>query len=128
MTLRHAVLSTLLVAVTGILSAGCQLSPPTGPSGPTGTLRGTLQAVGGPAGRGPRPIGGHVTLHGSGGTIATVTVGASGQFSVPVTVGTYTVSGTSPQFEGGTGECHVPQPVRVAKRETTTVQVDCQVS
>jgi hypothetical protein len=110
-----------LMAASVIL-AGC--ASPTGPPGPTGTLTGTLQAVGGPAG-GPRALSGQVTLHGSGGNIAAVTVGSTGRFSVPVTVGTYTVSGRSPQYEGGTADCKASGPVTVSKGVTSSVEVDC---
>lgn len=105
--------------------AGCQLSAPANPPGPTGTLTGTLQAVGGPAGVGPRALSGRVTLHGSNGHFATISVGASGRFSLPASVGTYTVSGQSPQFEGGTASCRSSGPVSVTKGVTTKVEVDC---
>ena len=114
------------VMAAGIALAGC--SPPTGPPGPTGTLTGTLQAVGGPSGAGPRALAGQITLHGSNGKKSVITVGASGRFSVPATVGTYSVSGRSPQYEGGTADCRAPGPVTVTKGVTSSVKVDCQES
>ncbi len=117
----------LLASLAASVSvAGCHLSSPTGPAGPTGTVTGTLQAVGGTSGVGPRALSGQVTLDGSGGKIATITVGASGRFSVPATVGTYTVSGQSPQYKGGTADCHASGPITVTKGATTKVEVDCQ--
>ncbi len=41
-------------------------------------------------------------------------------------VGTYTVSGLSPQFEGGKAECHATEPVTVTTGVTSRVTVDCQ--
>ena len=117
-------LSLLPVMAASVLLASC--SSPNGPPGPTGTLTGTLQAVGGPSGEGPRALSGQVTLHGSSGHIAGITVGANGRFSVPVPVGTYTVSGQSPQYEGGTADCQASGPVTVTKGVTSSVEVDCQ--
>jgi hypothetical protein len=121
-------LSLILLAflATSVSLAGCDLSSPTGPPGQTGTVTGTLQAVGGPPAVGPRALSGQVTLNGSSGKIATITVGANGRFSVPATVGTYTVSAQSPQYKGGTADCHASGPITVTKGATTKVDVDCQ--
>ena len=75
---------------------------------------------------GPRDLSGQITLHGSSGNIATIAVGANGRFSVPVAVGTYTVSARSPQYEGGTADCNASGPVTVTKGVTSSVEVDCQ--
>ena len=117
-------LSLLPVITASVSLAGC--SSPNGPPGPTGTLTGTLQAVGGPAGDGPRVLSGQVTLHGPNGHITGITVGASGRFSVPQPVGRYTVSGRSPAYKGGTADCKASGPVTVAKGLTSSVEVDCQ--
>ena len=98
---------------------------PYGPQGPTGTLTGVLQAVGGPTDANPRALSGQVTLHGSGGHLTGIAVGANGRFSVPVSVGGYTVSGQSPQYEGGNAICHAADSVTVTKGVTTNVSVDC---
>lgn len=120
-------LALVTVMAGSVFFAGCDLSAPTGPPGPTGMLTGTLQEVGGPAGIGPQAVGGVVTLHGPGGHIAAVTVGANGRFSAPATVGTYTVTARSPQYEGGTADCHASGPITVTKGATTKVDVDCRV-
>ena len=120
----RTLLCLLPVTAASVLLASC--SSPTGPPGPTGTLTGTLQAVGGPSGVGPRALSGHVTLHGSHGRLAIISVGANGRFSVPVSVGTYTVSGQSPKYEGGTADCKASGPVTVTKSATSNVEVDCQ--
>ena len=115
----------LLPAMAASVSlASC--SSPNGPPGPTGTLTGTLQAVGGPSGVGPRALSGKVTLHESNGTRDIISVGANGRFSIPATVGRYTVSGRSPQYEGGTADCKASGPVTVTKGLTSSVEVDCQ--
>ena len=123
--MRRVSLIVLAVVAAGLTLASC--SSPTGPPGPTGTLTGTLQAVGGPAGAGPRALTGQITLNGRNGTSKTlITVGANGRFSVPVTVGTYIVTGQSPQYEGGAANCQASGPVTVTKNVTSTVVVDCQ--
>jgi hypothetical protein len=122
---RRRVIMVPLVAALA-LTAGCGRFSPDAPQGPTGTLTGKLQAVGGSSGAGPRALSGQVTLHGPGGHIANVTVGSDGRFSVPVSTGTYTVSGRSPQYRDGTADCHASTPVTVTKGLTNSVDVDCQ--
>ena len=117
-------LSLLPVIAASVLLASC--SSPDGPPGPTGTLTGTLQAVGGPSGVGPRALSGQITLHGSSGHITGIAVGTNGRFSVPVSVGTYTVSARSPQYEGGTAVCRASGPVVVTKGLTSSLELDCQ--
>jgi len=117
-------LSLLPVVAASVLLASC--SSPDSPPGPTGTLTGTLQAVGGPSGAGPRALSGQITLHGSDGHITSITVAARGRFSAPVPVGKYTVSGQSPQYQGDAADCHALGPVTVTEGVTSSVQVDCQ--
>ena len=116
--------------VLGTLAALCAVASFAGCSSPPdeGTLDGTLQAVGGPAGTGPLPLSGSVTFHGSNGNIATIDLSASGRFSAHLPVGRYTVAGRSPQFKGGAGECQAPGPVTVADDVTSRVEIDCQES
>lgn len=114
----------VLVMVASLMLASC--GSPNGATGPTGTLTGTLQAVGGPTGASPLPLRGEVTLHRSNGSKGFITVSASGRFSLPVTVGTYTLTAQSPQFEGGSGECHASGRVVVIKDVKSSVVIDCQ--
>lgn len=123
-TARRVSLILPAAMAAGMTLASC--SSPTGPSGPTGTLTGTLQAVGGHPGTGPRALAGGITLHGANGAKVGIVVGADGRFSVSVTVGTYTVIGQSPQYEGGTADCHASGPVTVTEGVTSRIEVDCQ--
>ena len=116
------VLTALAALCAGVSFAGCS-SPPD-----EGTLDGTLQAVGGPAGTAPRPLSGSVTFHGSGGNIATIDLSANGRFSAHLPVGRYTVAGRSPQFKSGAGECQAPGPVTVTNEVTSRVEIDSQGS
>jgi hypothetical protein len=117
-----AVLMALAALCAGMSFAGCSSRPD------EGTLDGTLQAVGGPAGTQPRPLSGTVTLHGSDGNIASIDLSANGRFSAHLPVGRYTVAGRSPQFEGGASECRAPGPVTVTHNVTSRVEIDCQES
>jgi hypothetical protein len=117
------ILAALVVIGIVVAIAVNALSPP---SPATGTLTGTLQALGGPGGAGPRPLSGTITAKTSGKGILTSPVGADGRFTVHPVVGTYTVSGSSPQFEDGKAECHASEPVTVTKDVTSRVTVDCQ--
>jgi hypothetical protein len=116
------VFTALAALCAGVSLVGCS-SPPD-----EGTLDGTLLAVGGAAGAGPRPLSGSVTFHGSDGNIATIDLSANGRFSAHLPVGRYTVAGLSPQFKGGAGECLAPGPVTVANDVTSRVEIDCQES
>jgi len=116
------VLTALAALCVGVSVAGCSSSPN------EGTLDGTLQVVGGPAGTGPQPLSGSVTFHGSDGNIATIDLSDNGRFSAHLPVGRYTVAGRSPQFDGGAGECQAPGPVFVTNDVTSHVEIDCQES
>ena len=123
-TVRRVSLILLAVMAAGMTLASC--SSPNGPPGPTGTLTGTLQAVGGPPGTGPRPLTGGIYLQESNGAKVGFPVDANGRFSRSLPVGTYTVTARSPQYEGGTADCQASGPVTVTKGVTSSVEVDCQ--
>lgn len=126
--MRRSPLTLLAVTVVSASLAGCGHFSPNAPSGSTGTLTGILEAVSGPyhAGTVPRGLSGQVTLHGSKGQKTGITVGANGRFSVPVPVGTYTVTARSPQYQDGAADCRPSGPVVVTKGATTRVEIDCQ--
>jgi hypothetical protein len=121
---RVSLILVALVAIGIVLAVAVNRLSPLSPA--TGTLTGTLQAVGGPGGGSPRPLSGTITAKTSGKGILTSPVGADGQFTVYPAVGTYTVSGSSPQFQDGKAECHATAPVTVTKDVTSRVTVDCQ--
>lgn len=56
----------------------------------------------------------------------TFPVGTDCRFTVHPVVGTYTVSGLNPKFEGGKAECHATESVTVTKGVTSRITVDCQ--
>jgi len=128
-------------ALTGLLltsvAAGCASAEGTVHPA-TGHLAGKLVMEGGPLGPGgqqpgERPMSGTVTFTAAGRQAVTVTVGSSGEFSVPLAPGLYQVSGRSPdimEVDGGRSRelpCSQPTPVVVTAGQTGTLTLTCIV-
>jgi len=118
--LRRVVLIVLALVVIGIV-ADRAITSLTPRSWSRGTLTGTLEAVGGPSGTGPRPLSGRITATTANRGVLTLSVGTSGRFTVHPVVGTYTFTATSPQYEGGKGTCRASGPVTVRDSCRTTM-------
>jgi hypothetical protein len=82
---------------------------------------------------GERPMSGTVTFTAAGHQAVTVTVGSSGEFSVPLPPGWYQVSGRSPdimEVDGGHSReqpCSQPTPVLVTVGQTASITLACIV-
>ena len=128
-------------ALTGLLltsvAAGCASAEGTVHPA-TGHLAGKLVMEGGPLGPGgqqpgERPMSGTVTFTAAGRQAVTVTVGSSGEFSVPLPPGLYQVSGRSPDIMEIDGRrsrqlpCSQPVPVVVSAGTTATTTLACIV-
>ena len=128
-------------ALTGLLltsvAAGCASAEGTVHPA-TGHLAGKLVMEGGPLGPGgqqpgERPMSGTVTFTAAGRQAVTVTVGSSGEFSVPLPPGLYQVSGRSPdimEVDGGHSRelpCSQPTSVAVSVGTTATITLACIV-
>lgn len=87
-----------VVVAFGLAVAACSHGT-SSPQAASGTLRGTLETVGGAAPGTPHPVDGTVYLLPMHGKTVIVTVGSDGAFEARVAVGSYTVTGTSPQYE-----------------------------
>jgi hypothetical protein len=128
-TRATAAVIVCLVAVSGLFAVGCsgRSSPPR--IAASGTLKGTLETVGGAHPGTARPISGIVYLRPIQGTAVTVAVGSDGAFSAQVAVGSYTVTGSSPQYEinGADAPCGLspPSTVSVAANQAVSVSVEC---
>ncbi|HUI49207.1 MAG TPA: hypothetical protein VL119_10950 [Acidimicrobiia bacterium] len=94
---------------------------------PSGKIRGTLRIVGGPAPGIDRSIPGTVTAVARSGRQWQATSTAASGFSLDLPLGSYRVSGTSPNVNGGRSPCVVPALVVVKSDTTTNVQVVCDV-
>lgn len=130
---RVAAGSMLMVAVLG---AGALPSLLRGPSATTrvaassgqdATVTGVLRMTGGPAGADQPGVSGVVVLRSSRGPEITTTAGSDGTFAVAVPPGSYTVTGTSPQYADGGGTCRATDPVTVSAGARADVDVACQV-
>jgi hypothetical protein len=93
----------------------------------TGTIVGSLHEVGGPAPGLDRIIGGEYRITRGLETWSGGSTG-EGEFSVDLPAGTYSVTGTSPLYNGGRGQCFADGPVVVVRGRTTTVKVVCSIS
>jgi len=131
-----------LTGLTGLLltglAAGCASAGEPAHAAP-GHLAGKLVMEGGPmqpGGQQPgeRPMSGTVTFTAAGHRAVTVTVGSSGEFSVPLPPGRYQVSGRSPdimEVNGGHSRelpCSHPASVVVTAGSTATITLACIVS
>lgn len=89
-----------------------------------GVLTGRLIAVGG-ATSNPRPLTGHVTASGPRAS-QTVQVGPDGNYKLNLPPGTYTLTGTSPLYDGGHGTCRpIETTIAVTAGTTDTADVIC---
>ena len=85
--------------------ASSPVSPSSSPPAGNATLTGLLLAVGGAPPGSPRLLPGSVTITGP--VTQHVVVGTDGKYQAVLPVGTYTVTGTSPQFNDGATNCRI---------------------
>jgi hypothetical protein len=109
--------ATLLIAVTVSDCSG---------GGPSGTLHGRLQGIGGPAPGLARAWPGTITIVGSGQS-RDVPVGDDGAYSVTLPTGEYTIVGHSPEYGDGRYLCQAQQPVTITAGATTTADTSCSM-
>jgi hypothetical protein len=91
-----------------------------------GTVAGKLLMVGGFRDV-QRPTAGVVTIRSSGGTNTTVNVSADGSFKLQVPVGSYSLTGRSPQFDSSRSLCFAKHQVTVREASPVSVDVLCQM-
>lgn len=96
-----------------------ELDVEAGADGSSGTIRGRLLA----SGVAVLPVPGKVTVNP--GDVPPILVGDDGTFAVTVPPGTYTLTGLSPRYNSGRGECRADSPVHVVGGRTVTANVYC---
>jgi hypothetical protein len=116
---RRLLFSSALLA-SGVLMSSCGLT-----SVVTGTIRGQLLLSGGPPPVQKRPTNGNVEATGSGRNTYATTVSQNGQFVLHLPAGTYSLTGSSPNYDGGKGECFGSKKFTVSQRQTTRAFVYC---
>ncbi|MCR6492567.1 hypothetical protein [Cellulomonas sp. P24] len=114
------------VRCLGVLFIGLVVLAGCGGSSGHGTLSGHLYVVGGPAPGTPRAVDGTVVATGPDGR-HTATVGADGSYTMELAPGTYTVTGTSPQYGDGKSPCPANGTVAVVQSEVRTADAYCQM-
>lgn len=119
-----------ILLALALLLAGCTSGPPAAPTAPTtvaatATITGLLEAVGGPAGNASRPLSGDVTAEG-GDHSYSVSVGAGGRYSITVPPGTYTMVGSSSQYQDGADDCLAANVVSVVSDGRGRADILCE--
>jgi hypothetical protein len=89
------------------------------------SIKGQLLISGGPAPGTPRPSEGEVTARNAGGLSFAVSVPLTGRFTLQLPAGTYSLTGSSPQFAGGHYKCLAQRKVTVSKGKSTHEDVVC---
>ena len=114
---------------TGVLpgTAGRQSASPTSQRPAIGKVSGQVLFVGGPAPGLPRVLkhGGTVTFTGA--LTSKASVHTHGAFSAYLSPGTYKVTATTPDDDGGRAVCVARRPVRVTDGSSAFVEVYCQI-
>ena len=93
--------------------------------GSAATVTGVLRFSGGPVGAGQSELRGVIVFESGAGQITTATTGSDGTFTASVQPGTYTVTGTSPQYGDGKATCGALHPVTVGAAGLAGVTVTC---
>jgi hypothetical protein len=134
MKLRKAAAAFAAIAVAMAALAGCAsgAATQTGTT-QTGTITGHFQMEGGPVS--PGSLSGVTPSHALSGTVTATSgsvtqhasVGQDGAFTLVLPVGTYTLSGTSPDMNNGQDSCAATSPVTVVKGGTAHADVTCLV-
>jgi hypothetical protein len=126
--MRRRLLICLLVLPVLGAGVGCTNSgrpKGTSPTKTNGVIRGLLSAYGAETGGRLVPLAGTVTVVG-GGVHLVVTVAKDGKFAVDLPPGTYTLTGSSPQYNhGAAGACHATGSVPVIAGQEIVAGVLC---
>lgn len=113
-------LSLLIVGGLSVLLTFRASTPHYHPS-----VEGQLLISGGPAPGKSRPSEGEVSARNESGQSYAVSVPATGKFTLHLPAGTYSLTGSSPQFGNGQYKCLAQQKVTVSKGKSTHEDVIC---
>ena len=139
MVVRKAVVTVLGATIVCLgLACGAGHDVAGGQAHPRGTVAGRLIREGGPLGPGGqqpavRPLRGLVQFTSADHRVVNVRVGRSGTFSVSLALGSYHVTGSSPDVGGASADggsavpCARPVTVTVTPRHTAKITLACIV-
>jgi hypothetical protein len=121
MTFQRAAAVTIALAVIATTAAaGCS----DGSGGPTGTVTGRLVMAGGPAPGVTVRVPGTITASSASRTHQ-ASAAQDGSFTLVLPAGSYTLTGTSPQYNDGHGRCVATAPVDVREGAVTRADITC---
>ena len=89
------------------------------------SVGGQLLITGGPAPGKPRPSEGEVTATNPNGQTFTAFAPATGMFTLHLPAGTYSLTGSSPQFGSGKYKCMAQQEITIFNGMSTHANVFC---
>ncbi len=106
-----------------VVTAGCTSTS----AGPTGTVKGVVDGIGGPAGSGIQLLQGTVSLR-TGTRDTTVKSDSQGDFVAHVLPGSYTITALSSQYDNGLQSCGLipPKAISVGAGATVSVVIVCE--
>jgi hypothetical protein len=113
---------------SAILASGALLSSCGSTAVVTGTLKGQLLLSGGPPPGKNRPTNGNVVATSNVGNISyrySTPVSQSGQFVLHLAPGIYSLTGSSPNYDGGKGKCFGSKKFTVSLSHSTRTIVYC---
>ena len=113
-----------IAALGGLLAMSACTSTGSHTAASLTAVSGSMRMTGGPLGAPQTGATGDVTFTTSG-THAVAHAAADGSFSTSLAPGTYTVTGTSPQYGGGHGICNATSSVVVSDTALSGVVVAC---
>jgi hypothetical protein len=117
--MRRRALPAGLVVLLGLLTACARNDGVT-----VASVSGTLRMTGGPAGATTSGVVGQVAFT-SAEVRALAQTAADGTFTASLAPGTYTVTGTSPQYADGEGVCRADEPLVVSDDDVEGLVVAC---
>jgi hypothetical protein len=118
------VVTTLSLLIVGAFSFALTLESSTPQY--DAVIEGHLLISGGPAPGSPRPSDGEITAtKNENGKSYSVSVPSTGEFTLQLPAGRYSLTGSSPQFGNGQYKCFAARTVTVFKGETIHEDVFC---
>jgi hypothetical protein len=120
---RRVLIVSLSLIVIGALSVSLTLRSSTPRY--NSAVKGQLLISGGPSPGTPRPSDGEVTARNASGQSFSISVPSSGKFTLQLSAGNYSLTGSSPKFGNGQYKCFALRTVTVLKDKSIHEDVFC---
>jgi hypothetical protein len=119
----RVIVTTLCLLIVGVMSIALVFHPST--SRYHSAVTGQLLISGGPPPGASRPSSGEVTARDASDKSFSISVPTNGEFTLHLPAGTYTLTGSSPQFGNSQYKCFALGPVTVFNGQSTHKDVYC---